>query len=413
MRISHEGISDIFRQACSQGFVEREDTVLHFISSNVLRQKLESVKKAFPSNSIHTVAIKANPLTEVLREISLLGFGLEAASFEEVVHAKNVDCSNIGWDSPAKTKSEIDEVMSRMPEVIINCDSLNEAAYCSALNSKNKLLLRINPQMAGTAHASMSVAGHHSKFGEPISNRDKIVDELTINESVSGLHVHTSSQTENFQELSASVRAVIDLAKEINQKRTIPLSIINIGGGFPVNYKGEVELDILAYSEILRNDCPELFNGTFQVITEFGRYYHAHAGFSVTQVAQVKNFEDHQVLICHAGADMFLREAYQPGQWPHNILLLDKSGMVKESEKVATDIAGPLCFGGDYIQKSIEFKSANAEDWVAISDTGANSIALWSKHCSRAFPKCILYDDNDMRIIRERDSIDRCLAFWS
>src|SRR5690606_34704632 len=117
------------------------------------------------------------------------------------------------------------------------------------------------------------------------------------------------------------------------------------------NFGDGETLNIARYAKLLKQECPELFDGTFVMMTEFGRYYHAHSGFSLTQIAQVKRFTNRQVIVAHAGADMFLREAYQPNQWPHKMLLMCDDGTIKPSPVTKTDIAGPLCFGGDFIQK--------------------------------------------------------------
>jgi diaminopimelate decarboxylase len=411
--IDSQFISSCLNSNDFKNLFRKEDTTVHFVDWHSIKDRLEAVKSSFPADASHTVAIKSNPLTHVLSSINGFGFGLEAASFEETKHAVSVGCSIICWDSPAKTELEIEDIASNHPEVFINSNSLKEATHLSRLKVKNPILLRINPEYAGTAHQSMSVGTKHSKFGEPISNRAQIIENLVNHESIVGLHVHTSSQTQNFEELIESIRDVIDLANEIGSSRKIPLKWINIGGGFPVDYSGTEKFKISDYADLLRSNCPELFDGSYQAITEFGRYYHANTGFTLTQVSEVKSSESKQTIIVHAGADMFLREAYQPGVWPHQMLLLDQEFQIKNDGVMSTDVAGPLCFGGDYLQKTFDFYKARAGDWLVIKDSGANSIALWSKHCSRAFPKCILIENDTLRIIRDRDTLDRNLAFWS
>lgn len=388
------------------------DTSIHFIDYATIKNRLDAVNSAFPAKSIHTVAVKTNPLSGVLKCIVNDGFSLEAASYEELMHARNCGAHIVAWDSPAKTATEL-STATTFENVMINCDSLDEARQLFDFKHKCEVLLRINPQLRGSAHESMSVGNTYSKFGEAIANRDEIIDFVSKNDFITGLHVHMSSQTIDYTDLIGAVRRVIDLAIEIDTKRASPLKYVNIGGGFAVDYHGNQLLDIKDYAIALLKACPELSDGRYLPITEFGRYYHANAGFTLTQVAGVKHFDRHQVIIAHAGADMFLRECYQPGHWPHRYMLLDQNFEPKAASEITTDIAGPLCFGGDYLSKSISFPKANPLDWIVIRDTGANSVALWSKHCSRAFPKCILIHDEQQRVIRERDTLDRNLGFWS
>jgi diaminopimelate decarboxylase len=107
---------------------------------------------------------------------------------------------------------------------------------------------------------------------------------------------------------------------------------------------------------------------------------------------------------------LFLRECYEPGKWPHRFFLLSEH---QHSTEVNTDIGGPLCFGGDYIAKSVRLPEAHENDQLVIMDTGANSYALWSMHCSRPFPKVIGYDGKSLCILKDRQSSEEAIALWS
>ena len=54
-------------------------------------------------------------------------------------------------------------------------------------------------------------------------------------------------------------------------------------------------------------------------------------------------------------------------------------------------LAGPLCFAGDYPQKGVALPPLAGGDYVVFHDTGANSLALWSRHCSRLVPPVYSY----------------------
>lgn len=411
--LDEAGLSEVLNRAKNMGFVSEEDTTLCFYAWDVLKDRMQRVRDAFPETAVHTVAVKANPLSAVLADIAAFGFGLEAASFEEAWHADKFDPCLTAWDSPVKTVIEFEKAAT-IKKLMVSCDHLEEISLLGPHASKTGFgaSLRINPQIKGSAHASMTVGDMYSKFGEPISNRENIIAGVLASEYIRGLHVHASSQTLNFSELTQAVRAVVDLANEINERRPGKITFIDIGGGFPVDYSGNNTYNIRDYAKALKDSCPELFNGQYRIVTEFGRYYHANAGFTAILVSHVKVFDRGQTLLVHAGADLFLRECYQPGVWPHRFALLDKHFQLKHTPAINSDVAGPLCFGGDYIQRNFPFHAAQAGDWVAMLDTGANSVSLWSKHCSRSFPKCIQYGDDFMRIIRERDTLERNLSCW-
>ena len=110
---------------------------------------------------------------------------------------------------------------------------------------------------------------------------------------------------------------------------------------------------------------------------------------------------------------MFLRECYNPGSWFHKISTLGTDFMIKKGPSSATDVAGPLCFGGDYIRRGVLLPDVSPDDWLAIHDVGANSFSLWSRHCSRPFPKVIAMDAGFASVKKERESLESVISFWS
>ena len=79
--------------------------------------------------------------------------------------------------------------------------------------------------------------------------------------------------------------------------------------------------------------------------------------------------------------------------------------MVRRPEE-RYDIAGPLCFAGDYLARGVALPSAEEGEWLCIDHAGANSYALWSRHCSRDVPALWAWDGEQMIRWSERRSID-------
>ena len=186
---------------------------------------------------------------------------------------------------------------------------------------------------------------------------------------------------------------------------------------FPVNYGGGEPYRIEHYADRLQHDCPELFDGTFGLITEFGRYVYANAAWAVSRIEYVKRTADHTTLITHAGADMFLRECYNPDDWQIRMSVMDGAGQFQTGGRIPTDVAGPLCFGGDVLARGVELPDTRSSDRVVLHDIGANTFALWSRHCSRPFPKVLglrsVDRDFGVEIIKARESYESIVAFWS
>lgn len=416
--IDDAAVSRAYAVALDRGLIGADDTAVIFIDLRVLEDRLNCLREAFPAGTLHAIAVKTNPLGPVLRHIVDGGMGLEAASFGEVMLAVRAGAAaeRIVFDSPAKTHEEIDYLRNHLPGMRVNADSLAELARYPKQGSGLRLGLRINPLVSAGSVASMTVSTADSKFGVPIVERDEITAACLANEDLDCLHLHVGSQYARLEPAVDAVRKVIDLAAHINAVAgTRRITTIDMGGGFPVNYEDGEEYVVSAYAELLREQCPELFDGAYQLITEFGRFVHANACWAASRIEYVKAKHDGAILISHAGADMFLREAYNPGDWAHRIHLLDASGRPKSGNALTTDVAGPLCFGGDFVARDIELPAAEEGDVLAIRDIGANTFSLWSRHCSRPFPKVIAMDGQDdsaMRVIKERESWEQIAEFW-
>ena len=116
----------MFLQALRDGIIADEDTSAVFYDLNVLGRRLDSLVAAFPASTIHTVAVKANPLRKILTHIASNGIGAEVASLPEIELARTAGIApdRIVFDSPAKTLEELKHALSL--GIYINADSLDE-----------------------------------------------------------------------------------------------------------------------------------------------------------------------------------------------------------------------------------------------------------------------------------------------
>jgi diaminopimelate decarboxylase len=422
--VTPQEICTVCQLAQSNGLIAPEDTSVIFLNFSIIRDRVERLRSLFPPGTLHAVAIKTNPLTTVLDFLGTLDVGLEAASLPEVLLARHAGLSSaqIVFDSPAKTTAEIDLLCRQFPGLRVNADSLAELARYPQAGCGLQLGFRVNPLINSDTVGYMNVGGPNSKFGEPISNRARIVDACLAWKDVDCLHLHIGSQISDFAPTISAIKSMVELAEEINARSPEQkIRFLNLGGGFPVNYfRDSSPWKLEDYVARLKSDCPVLFDDRYRLITEYGRYVHANAGWVVTDVEYVKAVGDGDNLVVHVGADMFLRECYNPGDWHHEIFLIDRAGCQKRGPEVACHIAGPLCFGGDFVRTSIPMTRAEPGDRVVIQDVGANTFSLWSRHCSRPFPKVITYQTPpeaagpvEMKIAKQRETIESIIDFWS
>ena len=385
------------------GWCADQDAVILFDFER-LDGLLHKVRAAFPKHAQHAVAIKTNPLLKVLEHISKAGFGLEAASWQELLMAKKAHPdAEVFWDSPAKTVKEI-ELSQGITRLTINIDSWEELERHAVNPTAAHYNLRINPETGENSTPLMNVAGSDSKFGVSIREEERILQAFDQYPFLTGFHVHSSSQSWDQAKLVEGIARVFALTRKLNR----PIRTFNIGGGLPYDFEKQESLSVKDYADALSRRIPELFSAQITLQSEFGRYYHAPCGITFSRVEYVKGTN----LILHVGADLFMRECYQPGVWSHGLSVHTVDGKTKQGESAAYNLCGPLCFGGDVIARKVSLPKVEPGDWVAIHDTGANSFALWSRHCSRPMPRMVGRRKGELATIKEKESDQEVIGFW-
>jgi diaminopimelate decarboxylase len=416
-------VSDILCRAIKKkGLVTQSDSAIIFYNLSLIKQKFDELKRCFPQNTLHAAAIKANPLFNILQFVRELKIGAEAASLPELFLAQQAGfhSDKIVLDSPIKTNEELEYALKS--NIHINADSLDELERIAKLKnkiiSKSTIGIRINPQVGIGKIKMTSTADEYSKFGVPIKEfREELLESFVKYDWLTGVHLHIGSQGCDVNMLVKGCKIVYDFTIEANeflQKKQI--NIFNIGGGMPVAYwRNERPFSMNKYSELLRNNCPKLFTKDFKIITEFGRWIFANAGWAVSRVEYVKRTKSIDTLMIHLGADMFLRKTYNPDDWHHEISIVDSSGKFKHGKKKKYRLAGPLCFAGDILEREIFLPEVKEGDLFIIHDTGAYTSSMWSRYNSRQFPKVIGYKDdgNKFFLLKKRESLESIKNFWT
>jgi diaminopimelate decarboxylase len=388
-RLSHAEIETIYHRAKAEGRISGSEKSLIFYSKALLEDRLSILERCFPDGTLHAVAIKAQSHPEVLRHIISLGHGLEAASIEEVKLAIAEGCPNdkIIFDSPVKTREEILFCHNEVPGIYFNVNSLQELNRIPE-NFSAKLGIRINPLVQTDAPEIFDVVKKNSKFGVAITKRAEII-EACLEYPVTGLHIHIGSGIRDFSGNVAAVKMIVELADEINRLKverdqSHKIDWIDIGGG--IHFESENgEFSVREFVETLKKETAVFER--YKVITEYGAYVHKHNSFAVSHIEYVLESElkdvSHTAFI-HLGADLFLRKVYSSLPIYYPCFVLGKENLPK-TEKY--NIAGPLCFAGDYLYYDLLLPKLNEGDLFVIEDIGANTLSMWSRHCSREEPE--------------------------
>ena len=403
--VSEHTIEQVVSEALKSGTIGPEGRAFAFHDLALLRSRLSILKQTFPANTLHAIAIKANPLVRLLADVVEAQCGLEAASMEEVCIAEAARCAaeKIVFDSPVKTIPELHESFDK--GYVVNVDNFVELARIDEIlrhgDNYGDIGLRVNPMVGAGNIAITSVGDGASKFGVRIdTEKAQILKAFDDYPWLRGLHIHIGSQGCDLQMLVAGAARIAELMLEIRARHGEErIKFVDLGGGLPVAYTdADRPPSLEEYVEALERAVPELFSGPHYLITEFGRAVQSGCGFALAKVEYVKPYGDHQLAAIHLGADMFMRPVYLPAQWKHRYLVLDQYGKIKPGTEERYTIGGPLCFAGDVLCKDEAFPLIEPEDYVVIRDTGAYTISMWNRHCSRGIPAVKGFEVNDNSI---------------
>ncbi|MFD9410923.1 diaminopimelate decarboxylase [Streptomyces sp. NPDC059989] len=373
------------RAAVEQGLLDSEP-VACLLDVAGIRASAAALTGAFaaalPAGTpvLHAFAVKAAPLVPVLRLLADAGLGCEVASPGELAlaQAAGLPAGLTVLDSPAKTPAELREALAL--GVAVNADNRQELERLDALvasaPTSSPLGVRINPQTGAGTIGALSTATATSKFGVPLRDpgaRAWLVRAYADRPWLTRLHTHSGSQGVPLPLIAEGVRELHALAEEINAaagRRQV--DTLDIGGGLPVNFTSDEHTPTYAdHVSALREAVPALFDGSYGLVTEFGRSLLAKHGLVLARVEYTKSTGGRPIAVTHAGVQLATRTVYAPAAWPLRILPYDAKGTPRTGPPVPQDIAGPACFAGDLLATGRGLPLLAPGDVIAVPDTGA------------------------------------------
>jgi len=419
-----------------------------FYDLDAIDASCNSVKTSFSNTSgvandgfLHCFAQKSCPLSYILHRYIQNGLGMECASITEVLHALECGCppNKVVFDSPCKTIDEVRTAIIKGVNVNANsflelekirtvCDELITTLGPSSISGV--VGVRVNPLVGAGSIAELSVATASSKFGIPLTadNRKIIIDSFITMPYLAGVMCHVGSQGMPIDLLALGAKSIFLLANEVDSAcGAARINMIDMGEGLSANYDSDVvspSFDDLVGA--IQKHCPEFFPTNAKlgrvVVTEFGKALVTKCAIVAAKIEDVfPNLDkaDSFTAIAHAGADLFLRTAYCPTKFVHRLSVLDgKSFSTKTGSNVTVSVVGPLCFSGDVLAKDGAFPKPDPGDYVLALDAGANTISIFSRHCSRQAPPVYgirrVEDSSTVKTIRikEMESYDDVMSFW-
>ena len=256
--------------------------------------------------------------------------------------------------------------------------------------------IRINPDIDGSTMDKITTGLSGGKFGISIDQID--FDTISNLEGVNlkTLSVHIGSQITDYQKLLGSYENLIKIADEQNLKNNINIDTLDFGGGFAVLDHSDKEINFDSW----KNNCNKILSGkNYNIIFEPGRFIVADSCELISKVLYIKNSGNKKIAIIDCSFSEYIRPA-----------LYDIKPPIKVSNKSKDveiyDIAGGICESTDYFVKDIELPKIKVGDNIVFMNVGAYGSSMSSTYNSRPRPLEVLFNKDEYRVIRSRDTLE-------
>jgi len=312
-------------------------------------------------------AIKANPEPIIAKTLYDEDCGFDVASWEEfmivydMIEGSHEDKKafineKVIYANPVKridSLKKLNDYAIRMTfDNYIEVDKI--AQYCKS----SRLILRVDVPNTG------SVVELSTKFGaNPKICLDLIKYAKKAGFNVEGLSFHVGSQCSNFENYAQAFQIahkIFEQAKDIGQK----LTLLDIGGGFPVPYDENVP-SFESLAEVINNNISLYFdNCEIRIIAEPGRFFVATTAVAIVEINGKAMRNDKVYYYVNDGVyNTFSGVIFDHIQYHFKAF---KKGALKESA-----VVGPTCDALDKISLNEQLPELNVEELLYSENVGA------------------------------------------
>lgn len=361
-----------------RALAERHGTPLLVLDCAELEHRYASLSAALPGVGLY-YAIKALPDRNAIRTLAACGAGFDVASAGELalLRSEGVEPRRSIHTHPIKKPADIKAAL-RFGCTTFVVDNPAELEKFLPFRHRVGLLLRIRFRNPG------AICDLSRKFGcSPEEAPMLLARARQLGIAVKGLSFHVGSQSDG---AATHVEAVRSCAALIARERALgsPLSVLDIGGGFPADYSGR-ETDIVDWCRPIVEALDGL-PSNIEVIAEPGRYLVASAVTGVFSVVGQAVRDDGRWYYLDDGVyGSFSGQLFDHGRYPLEALADGPTSLAT--------LAGPTCDSIDVIAEQVELPVLSIGDLVVGRMMGAYTAA--SATDFNALPRARLVTIND------------------
>ncbi len=429
---------------------ETAGTPTYIYSAEGIRTAWDRLQQAFaPLGAKPHYALKACANLHVCRLLRSLGAGMDVVSGGELERAwlAGAPMDDIAFAGVGKTDAELraaldgrhspllaeaenfaakgfgqGDIANRGPVGMINVESPSElerlATLAAELGVRAKTAIRINPNVDPRTHEYITTGKEHNKFGIDADQVPALFERFAGHPGLElmGLHAHIGSLVREVEPYLAAVRVLTSLI-DILEEAGHPISLLDLGGGFAVDYQSGEAPPLASYVEAIEPLLRQRIDGGLQITIEPGRSIMANAGILLTRVHHVKQGKSKRFVVCDAGMQTLIRPALYRAfhfLWPTKVApehLLDLPRERAEAMALPglhlSEVVGPICESSDFLARDRQLPPMDRGDLLAVFSAGAYGMSLASNYNDHGRPAEVLVDGGKVTLINQRQPLAR------
>jgi len=389
-----------------QKIAEDRSTPFYCYSKKAITENYNNFSNSFKNIDVKICfSLKSNSNLSILKILSNLGAGADVVSEGELKKAlkANIEANNIVFSGVGKTEEEISFAITNHC-LQINVESLSELnrvnTIAGNIGNKQKVALRINPDVDPNTHGKITTGKSENKFGISVKDAFDIFknsDEYK-NIILDGIAFHIGSNINEIKPFEDSFQTTSDLLQNLSDIN-VPIETIDVGGGVGIE---NVNFSYADYSNLISKYFD---TSKKQIIIEPGRSISANTGILVSKILYIKKTEDRKFIIIDAGMNDWMRAALYDAQ--HEIVPIEKK---QSKNSVETIIVGPICETTDQFITSKEYFEVQEGEYLAILNTGAYGSSMSSNYNVRPLLEEVMIDGNNYYKIRNRQKFEDLIS---
>ncbi len=362
-------LEGIKQYSCSSEAIlnENSNDAVHLFFPDKLIEKAEIFLNIFSDRCLY--AIKANPHPAVLKTLWHAGMrSFDVASIREIKEVIALfPTARLYFMHPVKSRQAIREAYSLGVRTfaVDHIDELNKIREETGFARDIDLLLRISVNRKGAAY---SLDG---KFGARREEAVELLQQARNYSSKLGVCFHVGSQCMRPQ---AFYEAIHDVAQIIGAAG-IEIDLLDVGGGFPVDYPDLAAPQLDLYFDEINKAIKECGMEHLEILCEPGR---ALVAESCAVAARIELRKDRELYI----NDGVYGSLFDAGimNWSYPVEKLEISGITSTEETDDFKLFGPSCDSCDVMEGPFKLPSDVSEgDWIIFYNLGAYGYAMQSQ----------------------------------